>query len=106
MSISGIEQMRIDRNRESKETIIVGLVVVCFFIGVVWLLSWATWHKEIPLYEYKHIEKWSKTCPEIRGMVLDATADGFIDNSEYRQIENEVDEIIKQQSIRNMNSGE
>lgn len=79
---------------------------ISIVIGLACLITWAIWYAEIPLYEYKHIEKWSKTHPEIQGMVLDATANGFIDNSEYRQIKNEVNEIDKQQSIRNMNSGE
>ena len=77
--------------------------ILATVIVVVSLLVWGNVYKEIPAYCYSHVEKWSEDWPEVRGMILDATANGFIDNAEYRQIENTIIDIKKQRSIQNMN---
>jgi len=77
--------------------------LLTFIMVIVGLLIWGNVYKEIPTRYYSDVEKWSEDWPEVRGMILDATADGFIDNHEYRQIENTIIDIKKQRSIRNMN---
>ena len=80
-------------------------IVLAVVTTVASLLVWGNVYKEIPACEYRDIENWSKNYPEIHGMILDATADGCVDNYEYRQIDYAIADIKKRKHIQNAIEG-